>query len=89
MILAKVWVGSPFYSALLFCFVIVFFSRFILFFCKVRVMRLEDYFLAVVRILSSFSLNTAVIASLPPLDIISQPFVLLHYLNLSNVSAFV
>jgi hypothetical protein len=55
----------------------------------VRVIRLEDYFHAViVQILSSFSFNIAVIASLPPLNIIYQPFVVLLYLNLSNVSAF-
>ena len=70
---------------------IVFFSRF---FGggggEVRVIRLENYFHAViVQILCSFILNTAVIASLPPLNVISQPFVVLRYLNLSNVSAFV
>jgi hypothetical protein len=86
MILAKV---SLFYPVPPFCFVIVFFSR-LIFFCEVHVIRLEDYFHAViVQILSSFSLNTAVIAILPPLNIISQPFVVLRYLNLNNVSAFV
>jgi hypothetical protein len=73
--------------------VIVFLALyFILFFifCKVRVLRLEDYFHAViVHVLTSFSLNTAVIASLPSLNIICQPFVVLRYLNLSNVSASV
>lgn len=65
------------------------FSRALIFF-EVLVIRLEDYFLAVVvQILSSVSSNAVVIASLPPLNIISQPFVMLHYLNLSNVSAFV
>jgi len=52
-IFAEVWVGSPFYSVLLYYFVIVFFSRFNFF--EVRVIRLEDYFL--VPWLFGFSLH--------------------------------